>query len=100
MALLVALIALTSYRVTRLLVRDQFPPIEVQRTRIAARWGDESWQAYLSRCPWCAGVYVSAVVVALTHLVVGGFPTPVLVWGTAAASVGLLSALDVALDKE
>jgi hypothetical protein len=93
------LIALTSWRITRLLVQDQFPPIAVQRARVAARWGDNSWQAYLSQCPWCAGVYVSASVTAWTWAIVG-LRVPLLVWGAAAAVTGLLSSIDAALDKD
>ncbi len=93
------LIALASFRITRLLVKDEFPPIAVQRVRVAARWGDGSWQAYLSQCPWCAGVYVSGVVTAVTWAIVG-LAVPVLVWGAAAAVTGLLSAVDWALGKD
>jgi hypothetical protein len=93
------LMALAAYRVTRLLVADQFPPVEVQRERIAARYGNESWQAYLSRCPWCAGVYVSAITVGLTDLA-ASVPLPVLTIPALSAVVGLLSAIDVALDRE
>lgn len=88
--LVVALVLLTTYRVTRLLVRDEFPPIAVQRARVAERWGDVSWQAYLSQCSWCAGVYVSGLVTAAVWLVVG-LPVPFLVWGAGAAVTGLLA---------
>lgn len=93
------LVALASYRLTRLLVQDQFPPIAVQRERIAERAGDESAIAYLVRCPWCAGVYVSGAVTLATTLIVG-LAAPILVWGAAAAAVGLLSTVDRYLDKD
>lgn len=89
----VALVCLTSYRLTRLLVRDEFPPIEVQRARVEARWGEHSWQAYLARCPWCMGVWASGAVTFATWLAVG-LTVPVLAWGAAAAVTGLLSALE------
>jgi hypothetical protein len=89
-AVVVALVMLTSYRLTRLLVRDEFPPIAVQRARIAERYGDASWQAYLSQCSWCAGVWVSGLVTAAVWLVVG-LPVPALVWWGSAAAVGLLA---------
>jgi hypothetical protein len=93
------LMMLAAYRVTRLLVADQFPPVEVQRERIAQRYGEEHWITYLSRCPWCAGVYVSAVTVGVTDLATS-VPLPLLAIPAVAAVVGLLSAVDVALDKE
>lgn len=92
--------SLTAYRITRLLVQDTFPPIEVQRARVAARWGDESWQAYLSRCPWCAvGVTVSAAVTLATDLATS-VPLPVLTGVAVAALVGLMSSVDRALDRD
>jgi hypothetical protein len=86
----VLLVALTSYRITRLLVRDEFPPIAVQRARISEKKGHESWQAYLVRCTWCAGVYVAGAITLATDLVIG-VPAPLLVWGAAAAVTGFLS---------
>ena len=100
--LILACLGLTSYRVTRLLVKDSFPPLEVQRTRVESRWGVDSWQAYLARCPWCMGVYVSGALTLATHHAVGGLPVPWLVWGAAAAAVGLLARLagDGEVDEE
>lgn len=95
--LFLAVVTLAAYRVTRLLVRDQFPPIETQRARIAARWGDASWQAYLAQCPWCAGVYVSGIAVVLADWYTS-VPAPAAVWGAVAAGVGLLAAFDAWLD--
>jgi hypothetical protein len=93
--MVVALICLTAYRVTRLLVRDTFPPIAVQRARIAERWGDASWQAYLSTCSWCAGVWVAGLVTLGAWLASAHYPydvpVPVLVWAAAAAVTGLLA---------
>lgn len=97
--LVAVLVSLTSYRLTRLLVRDDFPPVAVQRARVAERWGDASWQAYLSQCSWCAGVWVSALVTAATWAAVG-LPTPPLVWGTAAAATGLLASWEPAPEPE
>lgn len=99
MALLCVLIALTSYRLTRLVAQDEFPPIAVARERVAGRWGDESWQAYLSRCPWCVGVYASGLVTLAAWLVLD-LPVPFLVWGAAAAAVGFLARIDRALDQD
>jgi hypothetical protein len=99
--LVVAIIAvgLTSFRLTRLLARDTFPPLAVQRARIAARWGSDSWQAYLSECQWCAGVYVSAAVTGAAWWVTDSLPMPAMVWGGAAAIVGVVAVVVEALDK-
>lgn len=92
--LLLVAIALTSCRLTRLLTVDEFPPIKVQRMRVLDRWGPDSWQAYLSRCPWCMGVWMSGAVTAATWLALDGFPMPVLVWGAAAWASGFLVAVE------
>lgn len=97
-ALVVALVCLASYRATRLLARDAFPPLAVHRARVAARWGDDSWQAYLSECQWCAGVYVSGLVTLAAWLAVD-LPVPFLVWAAAATVTGVLAVLVEALDK-
>lgn len=84
--LLLVLLVLASARVTRLLVADSFPPIEVARSWFGAR-GD--WQDYLSKCPWCCAVWVSG---ALTLAVTAhyGLPAPLLVWPACAHLSALL----------
>jgi hypothetical protein len=94
--------ALTSYRLTRLIARDEFPPLAVQRERIAVKWPGDSWQVYLSRCSWCVGVYVSGVVILFTWLILAvagnaSMPAPLLWWGGAAAVVGIIAELIEAL---
>lgn len=96
-ALLVLIaLALTSYRLTRLLVVDEFPPIKTQRVRLAqwGRTGPDHWLTYLSRCPWCAGVWVSGLLTLATWLAVDTLPVPFLQWGAAAAVTGFLSAAE------
>ena len=88
--LTVVLVALATYRITRLLVRDSFPPIAVQRARIEERWGDGSWQAYLSTCTWCASVYVGGVVIGITDYITS-VPLPGWTWAAASAVAGLLA---------
>lgn len=90
MGLVFVLISLASYRVTRLVARDEFPPLAVQRERIAAKWPGDSWQVYLSRCSWCVGVYVSGIVTLLTWVVVD-LPVPLLWWLAAATVVGFVA---------
>lgn len=92
--LVLVALALTSYRLTRLLVVDEFPPIKVQRVRLAQRWGEESSLTYLSRCPWCAGVWVSGLLTLASWATVDSLPVPLLQWGAAAAVTGFLSAAE------
>lgn len=94
-AIVVVSIWLSTFRLTRLLVRDDFPPIAVQRARIAERWGDASWQAYLSTCSWCAGIWVAGAVTSGAWWASQHYPfdvpVPVLVWWAGAAVTGLLA---------
>lgn len=83
--LLLLVLALGTYRVTRLLVKDDFPPVRIPREWIK-RHGPE-WAAELATCPWCVSGWVSmAAVAAAAHY--GSVPLPVLcwpaVWGVAA----------------
>lgn len=88
--LLLVLLAVTSARVTRLLVADAFPPIARARSWVAAR-GD--WQDYLMSCPWCMGVWVAGALTAVTTAWYG-LPAPVLVWGMCAHVAGLINILE------
>ena len=95
MALLVLLVVAATFRFTRLVVSDAFPPVAALRDAVDDRWGVDSWQAYLSTCPWCVSVYVAAAVTALTdRLVSGGLVAPVLVAAAASGATGLLGKLD------
>jgi uncharacterized protein DUF1360 len=100
--LLVALMILATFRLTRLVVKDDFPPIAWARVKIQRlrkpvithppgestnetwRWW---WAGELVSCHWCSSAYVAAAVVGLTN-VVHDFAAPVLValavWGAAA----------------
>lgn len=92
--MLVLLVCAFTYRATRLLTLDAFPPIAWLRYEIVDRWGDDSWQSYLATCAWCVSVYVAAATTwAVDALVAGGLQAPVLVAGTASAAAGLLSAV-------
>lgn len=93
MGLVFVLLALTSYRATRLIARDEFPPLATLRERVAARYPGDSWQAYLARCSWCVGVYVSGILTLATWLALGGLPVPLLWWGGAATMVGVIAEL-------
>lgn len=85
------LIAAGTYRVTRLLTVDEFPPLVKLRLIVAGRWGDDSWQSYLSECAWCASVWVGGLLTLAVALTVG-VALPLLVWPTASAITGQLVA--------
>jgi hypothetical protein len=100
--LVVVLLILASYRVTRLIVYDDFPPIFWLRSKITYarppitrtdkvwdyrtgqwQWGDSEidywWLGELVNCPWCTSAYVSGAGVLIMWAVYG-MPLPILVW--------------------
>lgn len=95
------LVALTSYRLTRLVVHDTFPPVRWVRVKLAgdadayaprASWSPE-WLADLVSCHWCSSVWVAGGVVLVTDVWVG-LPWPLLVWGAAATAAAWLCHLE------
>jgi hypothetical protein len=82
----------TTYRVTRLIVRDQIPVIAVPRDWIVRRL-ESTWAhslGYLLECEWCMSVWVGAAVVATTtHYTSVRWPW--LVWAGASAFTGFLA---------
>lgn len=98
MWLTVLLIALASYRLTRLICVDEFPASVALRGRVVDRWGEDSWQAYLVQCPYCAALYFSAAVTLGAWLALDSLPMPILVWLAAWAAAGLIT--DAAGDVE
>lgn len=104
--LLLVLLTLAVYRVTRLVVEDTFPPVAWVRDRLTGhewsigepyvveRWRRvPDWVGDLVSCCWCSSVWVSAGGTLLTWLVVG-LPVPWLVWPAVAAGAALLSHLE------
>lgn len=89
--MLVLLVCLATYRVTRLITADAFPPMAAMRDAVADRFGGDSWQAYLAECPWCVSVYVAGAITLTTALLVD-LPYPFLVWPAASAATGLITA--------
>ena len=102
--LLLVLMSVAVYRITRLITTDTFPPILWVRDRVAGGWRDAeeyekptevidgvpsvynkrvrwspNWLAELITCPWCTSAYVSAGVTAAVWATTG-LPLPVLVW--------------------
>ncbi len=88
--LVVVLVCLATYRSTRLITRDVFPPIAVIRNYITRKFGPLHWVSYLVSCNWCVSVYIGGLITAATWLF-SGLPYPFLVWPTAAAVTGMLA---------
>jgi hypothetical protein len=88
--LTVVLISLATYRITRFLVRDTFPPVALLRARFEEKAGHGSSLAYLASCTWCASVYVGTAVWGATDRYTS-VPLPVLTIAAASAASGLLA---------
>jgi hypothetical protein len=96
---------LTAYRVARLLVHDEFPPVKWLREKFTGPYtlpqGDPRrgttrvpyWLAYLWTCTWCMTVWTAGGVTLLTWLITD-LPLPLLVWGAVSAGAALLSHLE------
>lgn len=97
MHLLLVLMALAAWRLTHLIVEDDFPPIRWARDRISAH-GPE-WLGDLVTCTWCAGVWVAAAVTATVDWQVG-VRWPWLTFGAVAALVPIVEAVVVWLERE
>ena len=85
--LLLIIVALASYRVTRLITTDTFPPIESVRNRIENKAPE--WIADLITCSWCVGFWVS--VVASVGFFHANWVGPVAAPFALSAIIGLLS---------
>lgn len=110
--LLIVLMSVATYRITRLVTTDTLPPALWVRDRLAGGWREAEehetaeevvhgvpslykkrvrwspyWLGKLITCNWCASAYVAAGVVGAVWAV-DGLPMPVLmwfaVWGTGA----------------
>jgi hypothetical protein len=76
----VLLLALVTYRITRLVVRDDFPPIRWARGRVQTL-GSEAL-ADLVTCAWCASFWVAGAVVLGVEAFLANLPAhPLLIWG-------------------
>lgn len=87
---LFVLLALGSFRLWRFIGRDEFALTAWPRRYAARRWGEGSVAHYWITCPWCAGAWVSALVVAVADTFYIDLRLPVLWWLAVSAAVGLL----------
>lgn len=88
LALTVLALCASTWRATRLLVKDDLPivkrPREVLVRRATRADGTLRWYGELITCPWCVSVWLAAGFTLATDLVVG-LPVPILMFGLAAA---------------
>lgn len=97
MTLLFALLAFAAFRITRLVVVDEF--FRRQREWLArnARRKVGEKLAYLVTCPFCTGAWVSAWLVLSVWLAGRSLPLPWLWWPAVAGAQAQLSLVDAAL---
>lgn len=97
------LLCLASFRATRLITSDEWPPSEWFREKIAQRFGPYSSWVTLFTCPWCLGAWFSIALTTLTQLFIYDFFTDKvlnkpaflgLIIGAVAAVVGYLGTYD------
>lgn len=116
--LLLVLMSVATYRITRLVTTDTLPPALWIRDRLAGGWREAEdhetptdvidgvpsvynkrapwsthWVGKLITCNWCASAYVAAGVVG-TVWVVDGLPLPGLLWVSVWGAGALLAAQD------
>lgn len=60
--LIFILLSLCSYRATRLITTDQFPPAQWLRDGVEARFGRDSGWDILFHCSWCIGFWLTLAV--------------------------------------
>jgi hypothetical protein len=60
------IVALSAFRIQRIVTKDDLPPSIWLRDKVEARFGDSSWSV-LVVCQWCFGFWTAAAVVAEHH---------------------------------
>jgi hypothetical protein len=90
--------AFAAYRLTRLVVLDDLPPVAKARSAFIKAAGPGSAWSEMISCPWCSGYWVSAVVA----LAVSRWPLArkLALVPAFSAAAGLLSTLDSYLGAE
>jgi hypothetical protein len=117
--LTVLLICLVTYRTTRLVIKDEFPPVRIPREAVLgwlypddeykidqmAKGKDEPkahWGAvgrslhYLLTCPWCMSVWIAAGT-AYVFTIYTSVPLP---WATGIAAAAVTGLIFVNLDRD
>lgn len=92
-------LSVAAYRITRLVVADDFPPVRRLRDRLVGP--DErklvgtrlEWLGELITCYWCASFWVSGAVVGLAE-VAADVPLPLLFWWAVAGGAAFVSFLE------
>jgi hypothetical protein len=111
-ALLITLLALACYRVTRLVTTDKIaePIFEPFRQRLEDRWQRKhyseyvpdavryspTWNsklAFMLSCPWCLGFWVSGAGTLIVSIVYG-LDYPILTWFAVSTAVGFIGRFD------
>ena len=95
--LVLLVLSFATFRITRLIVRDDFPPILWARNKIIlakpvqdrydpntrpetqGRYTDWWWLGELVTCAWCASGWVSLLFVGITWAMIG-LPLPIFCW--------------------
>lgn len=93
--LLLIVLSLATFRLTRLVVRDDFPPIQWTRNKIidfrpdhvvkgrdgGGDYKEHWWLGELVSCHWCSSGWISLVLVGATWFIRDeGLPIPVIIW--------------------
>lgn len=109
-------IMLTTWSITRLLIKDEFPPVRIVRDWAIATfgvvgkdgalvggragWGIVGWSiAYLWTCFWCMSVWVAGILVALALTVRLDVMMIVYVIFVARGAAGLLGMIEARVDQ-
>lgn len=88
---------LAAFRLTRLVIEEDLPPVKAARERLIAAVGPDSVTAEALGCPWCTGWWVSLLVVAASWR--SPLIRRVLLVPAVSGLVGLLSTADSALGR-
>lgn len=96
-ALEVMVVGLAAFRISRLVTTDDFPPIELARTRLIEWAGKDSALAEWVSCPWCAGWHITLILVAVALR----YPAvrKALLVPAVSGVVGLLATADAAMGR-
>lgn len=81
------LLCLASYRFTRLITDDGWPPSEWFRHKVVERFGPQSSWADYVHCHWCFGTWVSIAGAAIVHYWIIPLPLNWGMWAVAVACV-------------